>query len=184
MVLGRQTLSEAAEAAAVVSISIRYDQETMSRTRQWIGLIVWVAISFGAAATGAQVTDPVWYQSLRKPDWAPPAWVFGPVWTALYLCMGIAAWLVWRRKGFAGARLALSLFLLQLVFNAAWTWIFFGLRRPGLAFAEIVVLWGLILATAVAFTGHHRVAAWLLAPYLLWVTYAAMLNGALWQLGA
>jgi tryptophan-rich sensory protein len=156
----------------------------MSQTRQWIGLMLWIAMPFAASITGAQATDPAWYESLRKPAWAPPAWVFGPVWTALYLCMGIAAWLVWRRNGFAGARLALSLFLVQLAFNAAWTWIFFGLRRPGLAFAEIVLLWGLILATVVAFHRRHRIAGWLLVPYLLWVTYAAMLNGALWRLGA
>ena len=156
----------------------------MSRTREWTGLIVWIATSFCAGAVGSQVTDPDWYQALRKPAWAPPSWVFGPVWTVLYFLMGLAAWLVWRRKGFAGAQLALTIFLVQLGFNAAWTWLFFGLRRPGLAFAEIVVLWGLILGTVLAFRRHQRIAAWLLVPYLLWVTYAAMLNGALWQLGA
>jgi benzodiazapine receptor len=156
----------------------------MSRMRQGLGLIGWMAVSFGAAWIGAQVTDSAWYQTLERPDWAPPSWLFGPVWTVLYLLMGIAAWLVWRRRGFAGAPLALSLFLVQLVFNAAWSWLFFGLRRPDLAFAEIVLLWGLILATAVAFGKERRLAAWLLAPYLIWVAYAAMLNLSLWQLGA
>jgi len=152
--------------------------------RQWLGLFGWIAVCFAAAGIGAQVTDPAWYQTLERPAWAPPAWLFGPVWTVLYLLMGIAAWLVWSRDGFAGARLALSLFLVQLVFNAAWTWLFFGLRRPGLAFAEILILWGLILATVVAFKRHRRAAAWLLAPYVIWVTYAAMLNASLWQLAA
>jgi translocator protein len=154
----------------------------MSRMRRVIGLVGWVGISFAAAAVGAQATDPVWYQALERPGWAPPSWLFGPVWTVLYLLMGIAAWLVWVRGGFAGARLALGLFLAQLVLNAAWSWLFFGLRRPDLALAEIVLLWLLILATMLAFGRQRRPAAWLLVPYLLWVTFAAALNLSVWRL--
>jgi translocator protein len=153
----------------------------MSRMFGWLGLLGWIGISFTAAGIGALVTDPGWYQTLNRPDWAPPSWLFGPVWTVLYLLMGIAAWLVWTHKGFAGAPLALSLFIVQLVFNAAWSWLFFGFRRPGIAFAEIVLLWSLILATAIAFKTHRALAAWLLTPYLTWVTFAAVLNFALWQ---
>jgi translocator protein len=96
--------------------------------------------------------------------------------------MGIAAWLVWRRHGFAQARVALALFLVQLIFNAAWSWLFFGLRRPDLAFAEIVLLWMLILATLVAFWRHHRLAGALLVAYLAWVTFAGALNFSIWRL--
>jgi translocator protein len=156
----------------------------MKRTSSIPGLIGWIAVSFAAAAIGSRVTDPGWYETLQTPTWAPPSWLFGPVWTALYLLMGVAAWLVWRRSRFAGARVALTLFLVQLVFNAAWSWLFFGLRRPDLAFAEIILLWGLILATILTFAQHRRLAAALLAPYLLWVTFAAVLNFSIWQLNA
>jgi translocator protein len=156
----------------------------MSPSRQTLGLIGWLAIVFAAAWVGGRVTDPAWYQALQQPPWAPPAWLFGPVWTVLYLMMGTAAWLVWRRGGFAAAAAALTLFLVQLALNAAWSWLFFGLHRPGLAFAEIVLLWMLIAATIVAFRRIHRTAAWLLAPYLLWVTYAAALNFSLWRLNS
>ena len=156
----------------------------MSRMRQALGLIGWIAVCLAAAVIGAQVTDPAWYASLEQPDWAPPSWLFGPVWTVLYLFMSIAAWLVWKFRGFKRAPVALGLFLVQLVFNAAWSWLFFGLRRPGLAFAEIVLLWVLVLATLAAFGNVRRLAAWLLLPYLIWVTFAAMLNFSLWQLYA
>jgi translocator protein len=152
----------------------------MKRATDWLGLIVWIAVPFAAAWIGGRVTDPSWYLELRRPAWAPPGWLFGPVWTALYLLMGVAAWRVWRRAGFDGA--ALPLFLVQLALNAAWSWLFFGLRRPDLAFAEIVVLWLLILATLRAFLKVDRPAGWLLAPYLAWVTYAAALNFALWRM--
>jgi translocator protein len=146
------------------------------------GLVAWVALCFGAAAVGSQFPPGAWYQALAKPAWNPPSWVFGPVWTALYAMMGVAAWMVWRERGFAGARLALGLFLAQLGLNALWSWLFFGLRRPGLALAEIVALWLLIAATIAAFRPVRRAAALLLAPYLAWVTFAAALNYTLWRL--
>jgi translocator protein len=154
----------------------------MTRMQQVLGLAGWILLSFLPAWVGSQVTDPSWYQDLRQPSWAPPTWLFGPVWTVLYLLMGTAAWLVWRQRGFAAARGALVLYLVQLIFNGTWTWIFFGLQRPALAFAEIIVLWILIAATALAFAKHSLPAAWLLAPYLAWVTFAAVLNFSLWQL--
>jgi tryptophan-rich sensory protein len=132
-------------------------------------------------ATAQGVRD--WYPELTKPWFNPPAWVFGPVWTVLYLLMGVAAYLVWR-KGIEqpGVKLALLLFLAQLALNAAWSFLFFGMRKPGLAFAEILLLWLLIAATLVAFYARSRVAGLLLVPYLGWVGFAAFLNHALWRL--
>jgi translocator protein len=172
------------DVAAIDGVVMAIGRSGMSGLHQAVGLAVWVAISFLPAWIGSRVTDPSWYQALDQPGWAPPAWLFGPVWSVLYLLMGVAAWVVWRKGGFAAARVALTLFLVQLVFNAAWSWIFFGLRRPDLAFVEIVALWLLILATAVAFWKEQRLAGPLLVPYLLWVTYAAALNLSLWRLNA
>jgi translocator protein len=154
----------------------------MTTTRKLLGLIFWIALPFVAAWFGAQFTTGSWYAQLQQPTWAPPAWVFGPVWSVLYALMGVAAWLVWAQHGFGNARTALTLFLVQLLFNALWSWIFFGLRNPGLALLEIVLLWVLIVATTVAFWRKHRLAGALLVPYLLWVSFAAALNFALWRM--
>ena len=141
-----------------------------------------MAICFVAPALGIFAMPGEWYASLRKPSWNPPGWIFGPVWTALYAMMAVAAWLVWRRGGFAAQRRALTMFLVQLALNAAWTPLFFGLHWPGVAFAEIVLLWLAIGATLFAFRPVSRVAAWLLVPYLAWVSFAAVLNFELWRL--
>jgi len=154
----------------------------MTKTRAGLGLVGWLAVSFSAAAVGGIFTAPGYYQALARPPWAPPAWLFGPVWTVLYFLIGIAAWLVWRKGGFGAAGGALTIFLVQHVLNGLWSWLFFGLREPGIAFAEILLLWALILATTAAFALHSRVASLLMAPYFLWVTYAAALNFALWQM--
>jgi len=157
----------------------------MSMPRQAVGFVVSIAVCFGAAGIGSMLTAPSiggWYAALLKPAWTPPNWLFGPVWSALYLAMAVAAWLVWRRVGFSGDRGALTLFAAQLVLNVCWSAIFFWAHRPGLAFAEIVLLWLLILATAVAFRPVSRAAAWLMAPYLVWVAFAAALNFSIWRL--
>jgi translocator protein len=154
----------------------------MTSTRRWLGLAGWIAVSFSASLVGGLVTDPDFYQSLDRPAWAPPSWLFGPVWSVLYLLLGVAAWLVWRRGGFGAARGALVLFLAQHVMNALWSWLFFGVQDAALAFAGIAVLWVLIAATIAAFTRHSRAAAVLLVPYILWVSYAAALNFALWRM--
>lgn len=148
--------------------------------RDWLALLGWIALCFGAAALGAASTSADWYASLNKPAWSPPGWLFGPVWTALYTMMGVSAWMVWRRGGFAEQRRPLNLFLVQLALNAIWTPLFFGLRMPGLAFAEILLLWVAIAFTIAAFGRAHRPAAWLLVPYLAWVSFASVLNGTLW----
>ena len=155
----------------------------MSVSRQILGLVAWLLLSFFAAAIGAaaSVNAGAFYRTLSLPMWAPPASVFGPVWSVLYLLMGVAAWLVWRERGLAGAATALSLFLVQLVANALWSWLFFGWRLGALAFLEVIVLWMLILATMIAFWRVRRLAALLLVPYVLWVTFAAALTFAVWQ---
>jgi len=147
-----------------------------------LGLAGWVLLCFSAAALGGFFLPGEWYAQLRKPAWNPPGWIFGPVWTALYTMMAVAAWLVWRRGGFAVQRVPLGLFLLQLLFNALWSPLFFGLHNPALAFAEIVLLWLALLATIVAFGKVQRGAGILLLPYLAWVSFAAVLNFTLWQL--
>jgi tryptophan-rich sensory protein len=140
--------------------------------------------SFGAGSLGAFFMPGAWYAGLNKPSWNPPNWVFAPVWSALYTLMGVAAWLVWRRGGFSVRRLPLMLFLAQLALNAAWTPLFFGLHHLGLAFAEILLLWGVLAATAVVFFRVDRPAGTMLLPYLAWVSFAAMLNLALWRLNS
>lgn len=144
----------------------------------------WLVLCFGAASLGALFMPGEWYASLKKPSWNPPGWIFGPVWTVLYAMMAVAAWLVWRRGGFAAQRRALTLFLVQLALNAAWSPLFFGLHWPGVAFAEIVLLWLAIVATVAAFRPVSRVATFLLMPYLLWVTFASVLNFTLWRLNS
>jgi benzodiazapine receptor len=150
--------------------------------RQILALVVWLLLCFAAAGMGGYFMPGEWYASLKKPSWNPPGWVFGPVWTALYTMMAVAAWLVWKRGGWASQRRPLTLFFVQLALNAAWTPLFFGLHQPGLAFIEILLLWFAIVATLVAFLPVSRGAAWLLAPYLAWVSFAAILNFTLWRL--
>lgn len=147
------------------------------------GLLIAIALCFSAAGIGAAVTTPqipTWYKELAKPSWNPPDWVFGPVWSVLYLLMGVAAWLVWRKFGIGKAAMALVVFAVQLGLNTLWSVLFFGLQDPGAAAVEIVALWIAIAATIVAFAKHSRVAASLLAPYLLWVSFAAVLNWTIW----
>jgi benzodiazapine receptor len=152
--------------------------------RGWLGLAAWLAITAAAAVSGALASADAkaFYASLALPAWAPPAWLFGPAWTLLYTLMAVAAWLVWRDHGLRGARLALSLYVLQLVVNTAWTWLFFVHRSGALAFADIVALWVLVAMTLASFARLNRGAAALLAPYLAWITYAAALNYAAWKL--
>ena len=150
---------------------------------QVLGFLGWLAACFAAAALGgfASASAGAFYRELTRPAWAPPAWLFGPAWTVLYVLMAVAAWLVWRDRGFRGARAALALFLVQLAVNALWTWLFFVWRQGALAFGEIVVLWALILATIIAFWRVRPAAGALLLPYLAWVTFATALTWAMWQ---
>jgi translocator protein len=148
--------------------------------RWWalIGFAAAVVVVAGIGSLGVAGTTAE-YQQLRQPGWAPPSWLFGPVWTMLYATIAVAGWLVWQRVGFG---VPLYVYGAQLVLNAIWTPLFFGAGRYGLAFLDICLLWILIGATVVLFRRVHRPAAWLLVPYWMWVTYAAALNFAIWQL--
>lgn len=153
--------------------------------RQFIWLVGFILLCFAAAGIGGAFTSSSvdgWYRTIQKPDWNPPNWVFGPVWTALYLMMAVAAWLVWRSAPWARTWGALSLFAVQLALNVIWSGVFFGLRSPGLAFGTIVALWLAIAATIVGFWGRSSAAAALMLPYLAWTTFAAALNFAIWRL--
>ena len=141
-----------------------------------------LAICFLAALPGVWFPPGEWYERLKKPAWRPPNRLFAPVWTVLYVMMAIAGWLIWRQAGFVGAGVALAVYALQLVINAAWTPLFFGLRRPDLGLVDIVLLWLSIVATIALFAPISVVAALLLVPYLAWVTFAGALNFALWRL--
>lgn len=145
------------------------------------GLVCFLAAGLGSLFTTLSVGD--WYVGLAKPSWNPPGWVFGPVWTALYAMMAIAGWLVWRRGGPA-SWLALRWFAVQLALNVGWSAIFFGFQMPGLAVVEILALWLTIAATLVTSWRVSRSAGILLVPYLLWVSFAAVLNFAIWRLNA
>jgi translocator protein len=157
---------------------------TRSTLRDAAALAGWLLASFAAAAVGgvASANADGFYQQLARPGWAPPPWLFGPVWSVLYVLMGVAAWLVWRERGFRGARGALVLFGVQLAANALWTWLFFAWRRGALAFAEVLLLWVLVAATLIAFRRVRPLAGALLVPYLLWVSFAAALTFAVWRM--
>ena len=155
-----------------------------SLKKQSLGLVGWLAATFAAGGVGviASARAVSFYAQLSQPSWAPPARWFGPVWSLLYVLMAAAAWLVWRKHAFGGASTALRLFVIQLVANALWTWLFFAFHLGALSLAEIVLLWLLIAATIFAFWPLQRLAALLLVPYLAWVTFAAALTFSLWQL--
>ena len=155
----------------------------MQIRRQLLGFSGWVLVTFLAAALGARasISASSFYADLVLPTWAPPASLFGPVWTALYALMALAAFLVWRERGWRAAASALTLYLLQLGLNTLWSWLFFGWKQGGLAFADILLLLVLIVATLVAFWRIHKVAACMLLPYLAWVGFASVLNYAVWQ---
>jgi benzodiazapine receptor len=152
-----------------------------SLSSQLLGLAGWLLAAFAAGAVGAvaSVDAASFYAQLSKPSWAPPAWVFGPVWSALYVLMGIAAWLVWRSPGFKAV--PLGLFSVQLAANALWSWLFFAWHRGALAAIEVLVLLALIVATLAAFWRINRLGALLLVPYVLWVGFASALTWAVWR---
>jgi translocator protein len=156
-----------------------------SRSLDYLVLVLFVVGCLSVGGLGGWLTAQsvdTWYRSLRHPPLTPPAGVFGPVWTTLYIFMGTAAWLVWRNRKIADVRTALSLFGVQLALNFAWSGFFFGLRNPGLALADIGVLWATIGATLFTFGRHSPAAAALLMPYWAWVSFAVYLNAGFWWL--
>jgi tryptophan-rich sensory protein len=148
---------------------------------QWIvlGGLILFCLAVGAIGGGASASAiDGWYRTLAKPAWNPPDWVFGPVWTVLYIMMAVAAWLVWKTGD--RVRPAMVLFAVQLALNLAWTFIFFSFESPGLALIEIAFMWLAVLFTMLAFFGRQTTAGWLFVPYLAWVSFAAALNFAIW----
>lgn len=141
-----------------------------------LGLAGFIGACLLAAISGAFFRPGEWYRALRKPSWTPPDWLFPVAWSILYLMIAVAGWLVWRTAGFSGAALALGAYGLHLVFNALWSALFFGAHRIGLAFVDVMAMWGSLVATIVLFAPISPLAAGLLAPYLAWVTFAAALN--------
>lgn len=146
-------------------------------------LIIFIALVAAAAIVGTQFAPGPWYAALQKPAWTPPNWLFGPVWTLLYIGIAVAGWLVWRSKSIRVAK-PILLWGLQLILNGLWSWLFFGLQRPDLAFVDIIAL--LITILAFIFTAFpvSRLAAWLFIPYLFWVAFASALNFAIWRLNS
>jgi tryptophan-rich sensory protein len=148
----------------------------MSTARSLTGLFVSIVITFGAAWLGSRFTAGLWYEMLVKPSWTPPNAIFGPVWSALYIMMAAAAWLAWKNAGPDGAVLPVVLYVVQLALNAAWSWLFFGRHLIGVALSDILLLLATIIVTAVVFERSSKAAAWLMTPYILWVTFASALN--------
>jgi tryptophan-rich sensory protein len=153
-----------------------------TRGGTFLALVAWQVVSFSAAVVGSQFMPGAWYASLAKPSWTPPNWVFGPAWTLLYTLMGIAAWLIWRRAGWRSGARALGLFIVQLVLNALWSYVVFGLHLLAAGVFEMALLWIAILATLVAFWRVSVAAGVLFLPYLAWVSFAFFLNVALWRM--
>ena len=143
-------------------------------------LITFAAAGLGGLFTASGVRD--WYPTLARPTWTPPAWLFGPVWTVLYISIAVAGFLAWRKVGFGAAKGTMTLFIVQLSLNAIWSGVFFGLREPGWAFVVIVLLWLAIAATTIALLRVAVLSGLLFVPYLLWVTFASALNFAIWRL--
>ena len=155
-----------------------------SRLVDVVALALFVALCLGVGALGAAITATsvgTWYAELAKPSFTPPNWVFGPVWTVLYVMMGIAAWRVWRTADRDTRRGPLTLFVLQLALNLGWSFVFFGLQKLGSAVAIVVVLDVGVIVTTLAFRTVDRAAALLMVPYLLWVGFATVLNIAIWR---
>lgn len=147
-------------------------------------LIISVGICFSVAFVSSRFEPGTWYAALSRPGWTPPNWIFAPVWTILYAMMGVAAWLVWRKAGLAGAGLPLTVFAVQLILNGLWSYLFFGRHQIGLAFGEIIILWLCILLTLYLFWNVRQLAGILMIPYLLWVGFATVLNYAFWRLNS
>ena len=157
----------------------------MKNWNSWAVLGLFAAICLSVAGLGAIFTAGAvrdWYPTLQKPSWNPPAWLFGPVWTILYLMMAIAAWIVWRKRELISVNSSLALFVFQLILNAAWSPLFFGLRNPLAGLLDIVPLWAAILVTLISFWKISPAAGILLVPYWLWVSFATALNYAVWKL--
>ena len=171
---------------AYVAIDFRMTPNAVqTRHNGRLALLGWLALCFGVGAVSsifAARSIPTWYAALEKPPLNPPNQIFGPVWTLLYALMAVAAWIVWKTRSSPCRTRGLRLFLIQLALNFLWTWIFFGTHQMLTAFVDLIALWTAILLTILAFRRMSHTAAWLLVPYLVWVTFAGYLNLAIWKL--
>ena len=156
------------------------ESSEMATIFSYVELGICLIICLGAALFGALFVPGEWYEQLSKPSWTPPDSIFPPVWTILYLMMGVAVWLVWQEKN--RGSVALWVFIAQLILNAAWSWLFFGLKNTGLAFFDALILMLAIFTTAVLFWRENRLAGIIMIPYFLWASFAAALSFAIWQL--
>lgn len=145
-------------------------------------LVFWLVLSAIVAWVGATFQSGEWYLQLNKPSWTPPGWLFGPVWTYLYITMAVAVWLVWKRGGWSRNSFALSLYVVQLVFNGLWSWIFFGEHLIGIALIDIILLLITIVTVMILFWKRNRIAGLLFVPYVLWGAFASVLNFRIWQI--
>lgn len=148
-------------------------------------LLVFLVLSLGAGGIGSHFTAKsvrTWYPTIRKPSWTPPNWLFAPVWTVIYIFIAISGWLIWNHRETADISGILFLYVLQLILNTGWSGLFFGLKRPGLALSEILILWIIIGTYTVTAWSVSLPAALLFLPYWIWVTFATALNGAVWWL--
>lgn len=152
-----------------------------------LSLIIFILICLFAEVVGSYLTFTSvkdWYPTVAKPSWTPPSWLFGPVWTTLYILMGISAWMVWKEGGFQQNPFALGIFFIQLAINVLWSGFFFGLQGIGLALINIVILWVLIIAMVITFWQTKQMAGVLNIPYWLWVSYATALNFQIWRMNS
>lgn len=150
--------------------------------KKFADLIFWLLISAVVAWFGAQFNTGQWYLTIAKPTWTPPGWLFGPVWTTLYIMMAVAAWLVWRETGRNFKEKSIQLYLVKMILNASWSWVFFGLHQIGWAVVNIIILLLLIIVVTVLFYRTKKIAGYLMIPYLLWVSFATVLNFNIWLL--
>ncbi len=167
--------------------SVTHPEHPARPRDSWLALIGWVVLMVGLGATSGVLFGPdAWYTTLLKPTWNPPSWLFGPVWTALYVSMAVALWLVRHEPDVdePTRRRAQALFAVQFLLNLAWTPLFFALHTPGFAFLDICLLWVVLLSTMLAFGRVHALAGYLLLPYLLWVSFALVLNGTIWLMNS
>lgn len=158
--------------------------QSHSGKNHYVALAFFIVVCFAVAATGGLFPPDEWFASLNRPGFAPPNWLFGPVWTVLYLMIAVSGWMVWKSPAAVSKTAAFMAFVFQLLLNAAWSAIFFGLHNPGWALVEIGFLWLAILWTIVLFRRHSRTASMLLVPYLAWVSFAAVLNYGFWSLNS
>jgi translocator protein len=158
------------------------NSQSITATKSFAGLVGWLGLCFAAECSAVVFLPGRWYSHLQKAAWTPPSYLFAPIWTALYIAMAVAAWLVWCEGGFRKQSFPLTLFLAQLLLNASWSYLCFGLHNLSLSVADMTLLWLAVLATMLAFFRVNRLAGRLFVPYLAFVTFAASLNVALWRL--